>query len=378
MSHQAAWSLLDPNNVTVGDQNVADSWKVCVIDGVYFGGNDYSGSLGARISSIFVILFVSTAFTLFPVVATSVKKLRIPEYVYLFARNFGTGVIVATAFVHLMDPAYGEIGPNTCVGMTGNWAVYSWPPALILVTVFFIFILDLVSAIYVERKFGIAKQQDDIIAQAIVRRSAGESEHNHRHDVEEQNLSEQTPSEKETQTYFDSASSSGSSIVEKDFQSQISAFLILEFGVIFHSVMIGINLGACGPEFKTLYPVLVFHQSFEGLGIGSRLSAIPFPHDKRWWKYALCIAYGLTTPICVAIGLGVRTAYDGNSFNANIVQGILDSISAGILIYTGLVELLARDFIFNDQRSKDLRRLTFSVVCILVGTGIMALLGKWA
>jgi zinc transporter 1/2/3 len=53
----------------------------------------------------------------------------------------------------------------------------------------------------------------------------------------------------------------------------------------------------------------------------------------------------------------VRTAYDGNLFNANIVQGILDSISAGIfLIYTGLVELPARDFIFNDQRSKDLRR----------------------
>jgi hypothetical protein len=46
-------------------------------------------------------------------VAKTVKSLRIPQYVYLFARNFGTGVIVATAFVHLMDPAYGEIGPNT-------------------------------------------------------------------------------------------------------------------------------------------------------------------------------------------------------------------------------------------------------------------------
>lgn len=36
---------------------------------------------------------------------------------------------------------------------------------------------------------------------------------------------------------------------------------------------IGLNLGTAGKEFATLYPVLVFHQSFEGLRIGARLSA---------------------------------------------------------------------------------------------------------
>lgn len=55
---------------------------------------------------------------------------------------------------------------------------------------------------------------------------------------------------------------------ERSFRQQIAAFLILEFGVIFHSVIIGLNLGTAGSEFSTLYPVLVFHQSFEGLGIG--------------------------------------------------------------------------------------------------------------
>lgn len=55
---------------------------------------------------------------------------------------------------------------------------------------------------------------------------------------------------------------------ERSFRQQIAAFLILEFGVIFHSVIIGLDLGSAGSEFSTLYPVLVFHQSFEGLGIG--------------------------------------------------------------------------------------------------------------
>lgn len=41
--------------------------------------------------------------------------------------------------------------------------------------------------------------------------------------------------------------------------------------------------------------------------------------------------------------------YDPESEIANIVSGVLDSLSAGILIYTGLVELLAHDFIFNRE-----------------------------
>ena len=85
-----------------------------------FSGNDYNGQLGARISAIFVIGIVSSVATFFPVVAKRVPRLHIPLYVYLFARYFGAGVIVAPAFIHLLDPAYGEIGPQTCVGMTGG------------------------------------------------------------------------------------------------------------------------------------------------------------------------------------------------------------------------------------------------------------------
>ena len=164
---------------------------------------------------------------------------------------------------------------------------------------------------------------------------------------------------------------------KNSFRQQITAFLILEFGVIFHSVIIGLNLGVVGDEFSTLYPVLVFHQSFEGLGIGARMSAIPFKPGS-WLPWLLCATYGLTTPIAIAIGLGLRTTYNPNSFTANVVSGVLDAVSAGILIYTGLVELLARDFLFNPTRTKDNKRLVFMVVCVFLGTGIMALLGKWA
>ena len=354
-----------------------------VICALTFSGNEYNGNLGARVSAIFVILIVSSAATFFPVVAKRVPRLHIPLYVYLFARYFGAGVIVATAFIHLLDPAYAEIGPETCVGMTGAWADYAWCPAIVLTSVTVIFLLDFGAERYVEVKYGIDSDAD--IQEAVT----GHRDNRKPSEMQEARAMSVAETRREHEDRRPSAAYEKRFIEdfvdeEKDsearknsFRQQIAAFLILEFGVIFHSVVIGLNLGVVGDEFSTLYPVLVFHQSFEGLGIGARMSSIPF-RPGSWLPWLLCTAYGLTTPISIAIGLGVRTTYNPNSYTANVVSGVLDAISAGILIYTGLVELLARDFLFNPMRTKDNKRLLFMITCVLVGAGVMALLGKWA
>src|SRR5690349_2827979 len=106
-------------------------------------------------SLLFVILVASTATTLFPVLATCVRLLKIPLYVYLFTRYLGAGVIIVTAFIHLLDPAYSEIGPQTCVGMTDNRENYSWPPAIALTSVTLISLLDFGAEWYVEQKYGL-------------------------------------------------------------------------------------------------------------------------------------------------------------------------------------------------------------------------------
>jgi zinc transporter 1/2/3 len=87
-------AAFDPTNV---DLTTADPAQV--ICALAASQNEYNGSLGARISAIFVIGAVSSAATFFPVLAARVRWLRINIYVYLFARYFGAGVIVATAFI---------------------------------------------------------------------------------------------------------------------------------------------------------------------------------------------------------------------------------------------------------------------------------------
>lgn len=169
--------------------------------------------------------------------------------------------------------------------------------------------------------------------------------------------------------HTDIEASQGEDSVE-DYAAQMTAIFILEFGVIFHSIFIGLTLAVSGKEFNTLYVVLVFHQTFEGLGLGSRLAVTPWPQSKRWTPYILGLAYGVSTPIAIAVGLGVRKTYPPDSATTLIVNGVFDSISAGILIYTGLVELMAHEFMFsNVMRKASLKMVlsAFGVMCLGAG-----------
>jgi solute carrier family 39 (zinc transporter), member 1/2/3 len=157
MEDSAPAGDFDPTNVDLTSIDPVD--VICFLSA---GGNEYDGRLGVRISALFVILITSTAAALFPVVASRIPRLRIPIHVYLFARYFGAGVIIATAFIHLLDPAYEEIGPASCVGMTGGWAEYSWPPALALTAVMLTFLLDFGAEWHVERTYAVSHGHGDV------------------------------------------------------------------------------------------------------------------------------------------------------------------------------------------------------------------------
>lgn len=117
---------------------------------------------------------------------------------------------------------------------------------------------------------------------------------------------------------------------------------------------------------------------FEGLGLGSRLALLPLAASSTI-PYLGALAYALVTPIGLAIGLGVRTTYNDQNATASYITGTFDSVSSGILLYTGLVELLAHEFIFNEKmRKAPPLKVTLCVIQMLLGAGLMALLGKWA
>ncbi|KAF8889332.1 Zinc/iron permease [Infundibulicybe gibba] len=323
---------------------------------------------GLRVASIFIIMLGSTIGALFPILARRSSWLLVPKGVFDFAKFFGSGVIIATAFIHLLAPALEALG-SEC--LPPAWHEYPYALALCLFSIFCIFCVELFAF-----RWGTAK---------LARRRQEHDAHGHAHGSH----AAHGPEGKLVESGFRSRSSDDErsddleavkNIIADDenAMAQVIGVIILEFGVALHSVLIGLTL-AVDPDFKILFVVLVFHQTFEGLGIGSRLAYMKLPPRFHWVPVAGAILFGITTPVGIAAGLAIRTSYNPDSATSSIVSGVLDSLSAGILIYTGLVELLAHEFIFNKEMMNASNfKVAYSVGSMLLGCAVMALLGKWA
>lgn len=87
--------------------------------------------------------------------------------------------------------------------------------------------------------------------------------------------------------------------------------------------------------------------------------------------------FSLTTPVGIAIGIGISSVYSETSPTALIVEGILNSAAAGILIYMALVDLLAADFMSPKVQGNVMLQAATNV-SLLIGAGLMSLLAKWA
>ena len=166
---------------------------------------------------------------------------------------------------------------------------------------------------------------------------------------------------------------------EEEKKRQILQCLLLEAGILFHSIFIGMAVSvATGPPFVVFLIAIAFHQSFEGLALGSRIAAIDFPkHSPRPWLMVL--AYGTTTPIGQAIGLIVHRLYDPHSAAGLLMVGFMNAISSGLLLFAGLVQLLAEDFL-SDKSYGILkgRRRWEAFSAVIGGACLMALVGAWA
>ncbi|KAL7945239.1 Zinc/iron permease [Trichoderma barbatum] len=162
-------------------------------------------------------------------------------------------------------------------------------------------------------------------------------------------------------------------------QRRMLQCLLLEAGILFHSVFIGMAISvATGPAFVVFLIAISFHQSFEGMALGSRIAAIQFPKGSiRPWLMVL--AYGTTTPIGQAIGLVLQRKWDPSSATGLVVVGITNAISSGLLLYAGLVQLLAEDFLTEKSyRILKGKKRVQAYCSVVAGAALMAAVGAFA
>ncbi|CAF3931234.1 unnamed protein product [Rotaria sp. Silwood2] len=161
-------------------------------------------------------------------------------------------------------------------------------------------------------------------------------------------------------------------------QNKISAYL-LEFGIALHSVLIGLTLGTATESFVALFIALSFHQFFEAIALGAQIARSNRISIKS--AIFMVIFFSFTTPVGIAIGIGIHSGtYNPKSVTSLLVTGTLDSLSAGILIYVALVNLITADMgphaLEFHSLSKRLKFLYFAA--LYLGVAAMAVIGRWA
>ncbi|THH16083.1 hypothetical protein EW146_g4496 [Bondarzewia mesenterica] len=164
---------------------------------------------------------------------------------------------------------------------------------------------------------------------------------------------------------------------------QVVGILVLQLGIMIHSLVIGLTLSiASGADFTSLVTAIVFHQLFEGLSLGIRIAGLPggaspAPASVPFLKSILAMLFAVTTPSGIIIGLlafGVDSGKE--TVHLKLIEGVMSAISAGMLVYAACVEMLAGDFVLDPSlwRSGIAKQAT-ALLSLFAGVVAMACIG---
>lgn len=133
---------------------------------------------------------------------------------------------------------------------------------------------------------------------------------------------------------------------------------MLEIGVATHSLLVGITLGTS------------FHQLFEGMAV----SALVAEHFYNMRYLTLVMA----TPLGVGIGIGVRHIFNENNVVSLLIQGILESLAAGILLYDSIANIIIPFFASTLYLHGSEILQNGTVFVMWLGATLMTRIGYWA
>ncbi|KAL9635146.1 MAG: hypothetical protein Q9204_002728, partial [Flavoplaca sp. TL-2023a] len=301
-----------------------------------------------RIGTLFVMLFTSSLAVFGPILLVRFAHVHPGGYIFTVLKQFGTGVIISTSLVHLLTHAE-LMFKNPCLGPL---KYESTTTAIVMAGAFLTFLLQYSSFRLTDaRSKTVLSKSDSQHAESINGDTSVKSSqspaptalHNHRMPKLDDPLS----------------------------------VLILEAGIIFHSAIIGVTLVVAGDSFyRILVVVIIFHQMFEGLALGVRISHLTTTIMLK--KLLMASAFALITPLGMAIGLGVLDTFNGKDRSTIIAIGTLDAFSAGILLWTGFVQMWSFDWLYGDLRDAGAVKTGLGMFALISGMVLMSLLGKWA
>ena len=226
----------------------------------------------------------------------------------VFVKGLSCGVVISVALVHLVSEAY--------EGFEGaGWDSFgAWPMVFVMLGIYVMAAFDLVG----QRFYGSGSD-------------VGGSDHGHAHGA----------------LVSDDASTSKDGVPVANLR--VTACLV-EAGILFHSIIIGLSLGLQSKDtWAVVLTAVAMHQFLEGLMLGQVLGDLRncdrLASRRKIW--AMIAGFTLTTAIGIAIGIIVRTSTAAfeNPVAMELAIAILNRLAGGLLLYLGLASLLVPWFV---------------------------------
>ncbi|XP_058096329.1 zinc transporter 4-like [Magnolia sinica] len=319
-------------------------------------------ALRLKLAAIASILVAGAIGVCLPIFGKSIEALRPEKDIFFIIKAFAAGVILATGMIHVLPDAFENL-TSPCL-KENPWGKFPFAGFVAMLSAIGTLMVDAFATGYYKRShFNKARPVSDGNA-VDVERTSEHSGHIHMH------------------THATHGHAHGSAPTSHELNSSADLIRhrvvsqVLELGIVVHSVIIGISLGASeSPStIRPLVAALSFHQFFEGMGLGGCIVQARF---KAQAMVIMALFFSLTTPVGIALGIAISSVYDENSPTALIVEGVFNSASAGILVYMALVDLLAADFMHPRMQSNG-KLQVWANASLLLGAGCMSLMAKWA
>lgn len=348
-----------------------------------------------KLISMFVIFITSVVGISSPVIlARSFQGKPAYDKALLVIKCFAAGVILSTSLVHVMPDAFDALAD--CVVATRHpWKDFPFAGLVTLIGALLALLVDLTATSHAhlhgggggyapldehKHNHGHGKKlgESKLMAYRVLEKEVEEDDGGGKSKVE---MAAANGGERESDEKVVAVSVAVGAEEEEEMVKMRQRLVsqVLEIGIIFHSVIIGVTMGMSQNTctIKPLVAALAFHQIFEGMGLGGCIAQAGFSFKTTAY---MCFMFAVTTPAGIILGMIVFavTGYDDSSANALILEGLLGSLSAGILIYMALVDLISADFFHNKMMNSETKMKKACYVALTLGSASMSILALWA
>ncbi|MBA0865647.1 hypothetical protein Goshw_014123, partial [Gossypium schwendimanii] len=369
---------------------------------------DESAALKLKPIAIASILVAGVAGIAIPLIGKHRMFLRTDGSLFVATKAFAAGVILATGFVHMLADG-NEALTDPCLP-EHPWSKFPFAGFFAMIASLLTLLVDFVGTQYYERKQGLGRgstgesgrvesvesdsefgtvpvlEGRDLHAKVfgaeegggmhIVGMHAHAAHHRHSHPHGQDGCDWLLRSRGREEGHSHGHGHDFGVEDGDNGRRHVVVSQILELGIVSHSVIIGLSLGVSQSPctVRPLIAALSFHQFFEGFALGGCISQAQF---KTLSAAIMACFFAITTPVGIVIGTAIASSYNPYSPAGLLTEGILDSLSAGILVYMALVDLIAADFL-SKTMSCNFRLQLVSYLMLFLGAGLMSSLAIWA